>query len=190
MDAQETSSRPQGQVPGTAPGGAQKQSQIQSEARVTPGGSVRGEAADQLQLVTFEVGAEQFAIDILAVQEINRMMQITRVPQSPECLEGVINLRGRIIPVIDLRRRFGMQPSTRDAESRIVVVEVHARVLGFIVDRVNEVLRVDSTIVDAAPPMTTGVDRDFIRGVAKLPTGLVILLDIARLLAAQAGTCV
>lgn len=148
--------------------------------------AAKGEGADQLQLVTFEVGAEQFAIDILAVQEINRMMQITKVPQSPPCLEGVINLRGRIIPVIDLRKRFGMEASSRDEDCRIVVVEVQTRVLGFIVDRVNEVLRVDSTIVDAAPSMTTTVDRDFIRGVAKLTSGLVILLDISKLLSAEA----
>jgi purine-binding chemotaxis protein CheW len=142
-----------------------------------------GESSDQLQLVTFEVGNEQFAVDILAVQEINRMMQITRVPQSPDCLEGVINLRGRIIPVIDLRKRFGLENLTRSEDSRIVVVEVSGRVLGFIVDKVNEVLRVDSSIVDAPPAMATSNDRDYIRGVAKLESRLVILLDLVRLFA-------
>ena len=147
------------------------------------GGTRQQDASDQLQLVTFEVGKEQFAIDILSVQEINRMMQITRVPQSPDCLEGVINLRGRIIPVVDLRKRFGLTKSECNEDSRIVVVEVVGRVLGFIVDRVNEVLRVDSSIVDAAPAMTASVERDYIRGVAKLENRLVILLDLARLFA-------
>jgi len=147
------------------------------------GGTRQQDASDQLQLVTFEVGKEQFAIDILSVQEINRMMQITRVPQSPDCLEGVINLRGRIIPVIDLRKRFGLSKAECNEDSRIVVVEVVGRVLGFIVDRVNEVLRVDSSIVDAAPAMTASVERDYIRGVAKLENRLVILLDLARLFA-------
>ncbi|MCX5689882.1 MAG: chemotaxis protein CheW [Planctomycetota bacterium] len=152
-------------------------------SKTAVGGSRQQDASDQLQLVTFEVGSEQFAIDILSVQEINRMMQITRVPQSPDCLEGVINLRGRIIPVIDLRKRFGLSKAECNEDSRIVVVEVVGRVLGFIVDRVNEVLRVDNSIVDAAPAMTTSVERDYIRGVAKLENRLVILLDLARLFA-------
>ena len=143
----------------------------------------RHDVAAHLQLVTFEVGSEQFAIDILAVQELNRMMQITRVPRSAECLEGVINLRGRIIPVVDLRKRFGLPQADRTADSRIIVVEVGGRVIGFIVDRVNEVLRVDGSIVDPPPAMTSGVDRDYIRGVAKLETRLVILLDLPRLFA-------
>jgi purine-binding chemotaxis protein CheW len=149
------------------------------------GGGRQQDAASQLQLVTFEVGSEQFAIDILSVQEINRMMQITRVPQSPDCLEGVINLRGRIIPVVDLRKRFGLAKSDHNTDSRIVVVEVTGRVIGFIVDRVNEVLRVDASIVDAAPAMTVSVERDYIRGVAKLENRLVILLDLSRLFASN-----
>ena len=157
------------------------------EQRTHVEGKPRHEIAANLQLVTFEVGDEQFAIDILAVQEINRMMQITRVPRSAECLEGVINLRGRIIPVVDLRKRFGLPPADRSADSRIVVVEVGGRVIGFIVDRVNEVLRVDGSIVDPPPAMTSGSDRDYIRGVAKLETRLVILLDLPRLFAEDAS---
>lgn len=145
-----------------------------------------GENAEQLQLVTFEVGPEQFGVDILSVQEINRMMPITRVPQSPPCLEGVINLRGRIIPVVDLRARFKFSASTKSEDSRIVVVEVKGRVLGFIVDKVNEVLRVDQSVVDVAPPLAVGIDADYIRAVAKLEDRLVILLDLARLFADDA----
>ncbi|MEM7622348.1 MAG: chemotaxis protein CheW [Planctomycetota bacterium] len=140
--------------------------------------------SEQLQLVTFVVANEEFAVDILAVHEINRMMDLTRVPQSPPEVEGVINLRGRIIPVVDLRRRFGMAQADRTEQSRIVVVEILGRVIGFIVDRVNEVLRIPSRIVDNAPQMATSISSDFIAGVGKLDDRLLILLDLPRLFAA------
>lgn len=145
-------------------------------------GAAAGTAGgQQLQLVTFGLGSEEFAVDILAVQEINRMMALTRVPQSPPEVEGVINLRGKIIPVIDLRKRFGMAASAQSEQSRIIVVEVAGRVLGFIVDRVSEVLRISSGIVEPAPAMTCSVDSDFVAGVGKLPDRLLILLDLNRL---------
>lgn len=136
---------------------------------------------DQLQLVTFEVAKEEFAVDILRVHEINRMMDLTRVPQSPTEVEGVINLRGKIIPVIDLRQRFGFEPAERDEQSRIIVVEVKDRVIGFIVDRVHEVLRINSNIVDPPPSMISTIESDFIKGVGKLEDRLIILLEIERL---------
>ncbi len=139
------------------------------------------DTGEQLQLVTFEVGDEEYAIDILTVQEINRMMQITRVPQSPPSVEGVINLRGRIIPVVDLRKRFALAAQEHGNDSRIVVVEVRGRVLGFTVDRVNEVLRVDGSIVEPAPALATGASSDYVRGVGKLDDRLLILLDLERL---------
>ena len=143
--------------------------------------STRIGARDQLQLVTFEVASEEFAVDILAVQEINRMMELTRVPQSPADVEGVINLRGKIIPVIDLRKRFDLRPAERNEHSRIIVVEVHGRVLGFIVDRVHEVLRISASIVEPAPAMICSIDSDFIAGVGKLADRLIILLDLGKL---------
>jgi len=139
----------------------------------------------QLQLVTFEVNGEEFAVDILAVHEINRMMELTRVPQSPPEVVGVINLRGKIIPVIDLRSRFMMPPGEETDHNRIVVVEVAGRVIGFIVDRVHEVLRVPGTIVDTAPQMVTSIDTDFIAGVGKLDDRLLILLDLPKLFNAE-----
>ncbi|MEM0982850.1 MAG: chemotaxis protein CheW [Planctomycetota bacterium] len=142
-------------------------------------------AEDQLQLVTFEVNGEEFAVDILAVQEINRMLDLTRVPQSPPEIEGVINLRGRIIPVMDLRTRFNMPPAERDDNNRIVVVEIRGRVIGFVVDKVHEVLRISSSIVDTAPDMVTSVDTDFIDGVGKLEDRLLILLNLGRMISAE-----
>jgi len=140
---------------------------------------------DQLQLVTFEVANEEFAVDILLVHEINRMMDLTRVPQSPPEVEGVINLRGKIIPVVDLRRRFGFGPAERDEQSRIIVVEVRDRVIGFMVDRVHEVLRINSGIIDPPPSMISSIDSDFIKGVGKLEDRLIILLEIERLFGAE-----
>lgn len=142
---------------------------------------VDAQGVQQLQLVTFGLGDEEFAVDILAVQEINRMMALTRVPQSPPEVEGVINLRGKIIPVIDLRKRFGLKANEKSEQSRIIVVDVHNKVLGFIVDRVSEVLRIPSNIVEPAPSMVCSVDSDFIAGVGKLDDRLLILLDLPKL---------
>ena len=140
---------------------------------------------DLLQLVSFVVGAEEYAIPILAVQEINRMMDITRVPQSPAFVEGVINLRGKVIPVVDLRKRFGMPINENTGDERIIVVEVQgeteARVIGFTVDKVNRVLRIGSDIVEPAPAMACGADSEYVLGVGKLDEGLLILLSLDKL---------
>ena len=98
-----------------------------------------GQNAEQLQLVSFTVGDELFAVNILNVQEINRMMSLTKVPQSIDGIEGVINLRGRIIPVLDLRIQFGIAASELNEDSRIIVVEVQGNTIGFIVDSVQAV---------------------------------------------------
>jgi len=134
-----------------------------------------------LQLVSFMVGTEEFAIPILSVQEINRMMQITKVPQSPEFIEGVINLRGKIIPVMDMRKRFGLGAAEENSDERIIVVEVSDRVIGFTVDRVNEVLRISSGIVEPPPTLVCGIDSDYVEGVGKLDDRLLILLNLERL---------
>jgi len=159
---------------------AQSSFAVQSVAVAEAQESVQGDS-ELLQLVTFMVASEEFAIPILSVQEINRMMQITRVPQSPGFIEGVINLRGKIIPVMDLRKRFNVEPSTDTSASRIIVVEVASRVIGFTVDRVNEVLRIKSNIVEPPPSMVSGVDSEYVQGVGKLDDRLLILLNLDRL---------
>lgn len=137
---------------------------------------------EQLQLVTFGVGTEEFAVNILQVQEINRMMTITQVPESPECVEGVINLRGRIIPVVDLRKRFAIELKEYAQSSRIIVVEVDHLTLGFIVDCVHEVLRIDPNTVEVTPSITsTSIDNSYILGIGKLEDRLLILLNLSRL---------
>ncbi|MGC2062653.1 MAG: chemotaxis protein CheW [Thermodesulfovibrionales bacterium] len=138
-------------------------------------------SSEILQLVTFRLGSEEYAIDILKVQEINRMVDITSVPNSPSDVKGVINLRGKVIPVINLRKKFGLGSKDTDAQSRIMVVDVGITV-GLIVDSVSEVLRLSSDTVEPPPPMTGGIGSEFIRGVGKLQDRLLILLDIDKLL--------
>ena len=145
-----------------------------------------GQSADQLQLVSFTVGEELYAVDILNVQEINRMMALTKVPQSPEGIEGVINLRGRIIPVLDLRVQFGLNPSELDDNSRIIVVEVQKNTIGFIVDSVQQVLLIDPSIIEPTPRMTSSIDSSYVDGVAKLDEDLLILLNLNNLLSPEA----
>jgi purine-binding chemotaxis protein CheW len=111
-------------------------------------------------------------------------MQITRVPQSPPFVEGVINLRGKIIPVIDLRKRFGLTELENSDDVRIIVVEVSNRVIGFTVDRVNEVLRINSNIVEPPPSMVCGLDTEYVQGVGKLDDRLLILLHLEKLFTA------
>ncbi|MEN0020057.1 MAG: chemotaxis protein CheW [Planctomycetota bacterium] len=144
--------------------------------------TTKGDESGQIQLVTFEVGSEEFGVDILSVHEINRMMEITQVPESADCVEGVVNLRGRIIPVLDLRKRFGMPAVERTVHHRIIVVEVEGRTIGFVVDRVHEVLRIDASIVEEAPDVVkSNVDGAYIDGVGMLEERLLILLNLNRL---------
>ncbi len=137
---------------------------------------------ERLQLVSFTVGDELYAVNILSVQEINRMMPLTKVPQSIEGVEGVINLRGRIIPVLDLRVQFGLIPSELDDHSRIIVVEVHGNTIGFIVDSVQQVLLIEQSVIEPTPQMTTSIDASYVDGVAKLDEELLILLNLDNLL--------
>jgi purine-binding chemotaxis protein CheW len=143
--------------------------------------AAQGAASDLIQLVTFTIGDEEFGVDILKVREINRMMDITRVPKSPHYVEGVVNLRGKVIPVIDLRKRFDMEPRESDKETRIVVVEVDSKTIGFIVDSVSEVLRIPADTVEPPPPFVADVDAEYISGVGKLDDRLLILLDLEKL---------
>lgn len=134
-----------------------------------------------LQLVSFHVGSEEFGLDILRVQEIIRVQQLTRVPNSPKFVDGVINLRGKVIPVVALRKCFGLDDLPYDKQTRIVVVEIHGTVLGFIVDSVSEVLRIPRETVEP-PPRLGQVKREYVSGVGKLDNRLLILLDIDRLM--------
>lgn len=138
-------------------------------------------AAQLLQLVSFSVAAEEYGLDILRVQEIIRTQQLTRVPNLPDYVEGVINLRGKVIPVVALRCRLGLEPAEPDKNTRIVVVDVHGQTLGFIVDAVSEVLRISSETVEPTPRIGA-VEREYISGVGKLDSRLLLMLDLDRLM--------
>jgi purine-binding chemotaxis protein CheW len=136
---------------------------------------------EPIQIVSFHIGEEEFGLDILRVQEIIRVQDLTRVPNSPPFVDGVINLRGKVIPVIALRKRFGLTDLAHDKQTRIVVIEVKGTVLGFIVDSVSEVLRIPAETI-APPPRLGKVEREYVSGVGKLDNRLLILLDVDRLM--------
>ncbi len=134
-----------------------------------------------LQLVTFKLGSEEFGVDILKVQEINKMMNITKIPNAPAFIEGVINLRGKIIPIVDLRKRLGFKDQDYDKSTRIIVVELDGLVLGFIVDSVSEVLRIPENTIEPPPSMVAGIESEYIEGVGKLDDRLLILLELKKI---------
>ncbi|MBD3381485.1 MAG: chemotaxis protein CheW [candidate division Zixibacteria bacterium] len=138
-----------------------------------------------LQLVSFKLGEEEFGVDILKVQEINRLVEITKVPRTPDFVEGVINLRGKVIPIIDLRKRFGLNLKDNDKDTRIVVIDIDGSIMGMIVDAVSEVLRLPESTIEPAPEIATSIDSEYIRGVAKLEDRLLIFLDLSKVFSQQ-----
>jgi purine-binding chemotaxis protein CheW len=144
--------------------------------------SARMASSDELQLVSFNIGTEEFGVDILKVQEINRMVEITRVPQAPHYVEGVINLRGKVIPIVDLRKRFNLELKEHDKNTRIVVVDIGGNIMGMIVDSVSEVLRLPANTIEPPPEIVTGVNSEYIKGVAKLDDRLLIFLDLSKVI--------
>lgn len=138
-----------------------------------------------IQLVTFKIAEEEFGVDILKVQEIIRMMPITKVPNAPYFVEGVINLRGKVIPVIDMRKRFGMAATEHDSQTRIKVIDLQGQVVGFVVDAVREVLRIKESTIVPPPAVVAGVGSEYMRGVGKLEDRLLILLDLDKLLSEE-----
>jgi purine-binding chemotaxis protein CheW len=143
---------------------------------------IQTQTEELFQLVSFTIGQEEFGLDIQRIQEINRMVEITRVPNSPEFVVGVINLRGKVIPIIDLRKRFGFPPKDSDKNTRIIVVELDNMVVGFVVDAVREVIRIPKNITEPPPAIIAGIGSEYITSVAKMDNRLLILLDLERLL--------
>jgi purine-binding chemotaxis protein CheW len=137
--------------------------------------------SESTQVVSFKLGPEEYGVDIAQVQEINRMVAVTNVPRAPVFMEGVINLRGQLIPIIDLRTRFGMPRAEHTKNTRIVVTEIGTKRVGMVVDSVSEVLRLPLDAIEPAPDMITGVDTEYIRGVGKMDDRLIILLDLAKI---------
>jgi purine-binding chemotaxis protein CheW len=134
------------------------------------------------QVVRFTIGKESFGIDIGNVKEIVAVPEITRVPDTPDFVEGVINLRGKIVSVIDLRKRLRFDVSHNNKKNRILVTEVNGRIVGLIVDEVSEVLRLNPESIEPPPEMVVSVGVEYITGVGKLEDGIILLLDIQKVL--------
>jgi purine-binding chemotaxis protein CheW len=148
------------------------------DALVTKKAAESSAVPEIMQLVTFKLGNEEYAVDILKVQEINRMKEITRVPNTPAYVEGVINLRGKVIPVVNLRSKFSLTDRENDIQSRIMIMDIQGITMGLVVDAVSEVLRIPSNIVEPTPPMASNISTEYIKGIAKLEDRLIILLDM------------
>ncbi len=137
------------------------------------------------QLVVFMLAKEHYGVRIAVVESIIKLQPITAVPCSPAFVEGVTNLRGRVLPVIDLRKRFGLPAEEPTKDTRIVVVEMNSTLVGMIVDAVSEVLRVPDQSVESPSPIMTTVDSAFITGIAKVGERLIILLDLEKVLSPE-----
>jgi len=137
------------------------------------------------QLISFTVGAEEYGLELLRVKEVIRMRQITWLPKAPACVKGIINLRGDVIPIVDLRERFGLQSIEDTAMTRVIVVEVEGRPVGMVVDSASQVVRVPADQFDPPPPMVGRAARGFITGVGKMDGKLIITIDMDRILSTE-----
>ena len=137
------------------------------------------------QIVSFRLANEEYGVDIMLAQEIIMPGQITRVPEVPEFICGLINLRGNVIPVVDLRKRFALEANDYDEHTRIIVVNVGSKTVGVVVDAVTEVLRVNAEQIEPPPSSVSGMDHEYIRGLVKLEDRLLILLNIEKILSRE-----
>ncbi len=138
--------------------------------------------SEEVQLVVFRLGNEEYGVEITQVREIIKMKEITRIPNAPDFVEGVINLRGQITTVTDLRKRLGTNGSDNNDQTRIIIVELDRSTIGMIVDSVSEVLRLGKNEIDSTPEIVSNLETKYIRGVGKLKDRLLILLDLNRIL--------
>lgn len=144
-----------------------------------------GNALNMMKFIVFEIADEEFAIPVEQVGAIERLESITRVPQTEEYVKGVINLRGVVIPVIDLRTRFGLDEKPYDESTRIIIVHLGEIEVGLIVDQANDVIDITKDMIEPAPEVVDEVDIDYINGVIKIDKRLLIMLDLYRVLAIE-----
>lgn len=134
------------------------------------------------QYVIFKLGNEEYGVDIMNVKEISEFKESTHVPNSPYFVDGIINLRGEIIPIVNLKKRFKVSSSEIDSDTRIIVININDRNVGFVVDEASQVLRINDNDIDDAPEIIAGVDRQYITGVGKVGEKIIILLDLEKIL--------
>lgn len=168
------------------------QNSVQHAGKAVESGEARktgvGQALSEVQLVTFMLGAEEYGIPISQIQEIDRLSKITKVPKAAKFIEGVTNLRGEVIPVLDTRKRFDLEVKPADDRTRIIIVDLGGVKTGLVVDSVREVLNLATK--DIAPPpqsIGSGIDQQFISGIGKVDAGkrMIVLLDVERILSRQ-----
>lgn len=147
--------------------------------------SMTRQLLDEEQLVTFKIDSEEYGVKIANVQEINRLTEVTKVPRAPFFIDGIVNLRGNVIPVLNLRRLFKLPDKQVNDATRIIIVDLNGKRTGIVVDSVSEVLRFDKSLIEAPPDvLSNGVDMDYVEGVAKLDGGkrIILILDISKIL--------
>ncbi|MBP7603947.1 MAG: purine-binding chemotaxis protein CheW [Spirochaetes bacterium] len=142
-------------------------------------------SSSAMQIVCFKVGKEEYGIDILRVQEILKLPKITRLPKSADFIMGVMDLRGKVIPIIDLSRRFRIENGGAGEGKRAIVVDIRNKRVGLAIDSVSHVVKVEGKDIEPPPPIVKGISGRYIVGIAKLAEGFVIVLDIEQILTAE-----
>lgn len=142
------------------------------------------EIASSVQIVCFKIGNEEYGIDILQVQEILKVLKITKLPKSKAHILGVMDLRGKVIPIIDLGKKFGIISDLNDA-SRAIVVDIDGKQVGLAIDSVSHVVKVNNNEIEPPPPVVKGISGKYIVGIAKLETGFVVILDINQIFTSE-----
>ncbi len=134
------------------------------------------------QYVIFKLGKEEYGIDIMNVSEIVQYQESVKVPNSPVFIEGIINYRGKVIPIVCLKKKFKMESSINDANTRIIVINTNDRQIGFLVDEASQTVRIDDSDIDPTPDIITGIERKYITGVGKVDNRLIILINLEKVL--------
>lgn len=143
---------------------------------------VKKAATQDLQAVVFMLNKAYYGVPILQVQEIVKMTEITELPNTPDFVQGIVNLRGKIIPIIDMRKRFGLPQEAIDENWKILILKAEDVLFGVMVDQISEVEKVAANLIEKPPKIVAGVNGKFINGIAKTENRLLILLDIAKIL--------
>lgn len=134
------------------------------------------------QFVIFRLGDERYAVDILNVGGISEFREVTKVPNAPYFIDGIINLRGDIIPIINLKKRFNIPEKQADSDTRIIINNIAGKDVGFVVDEASQVIKIDDAEIEDAPDIIKGSDRQYIQGVGKVNEQIVILLNLEKIL--------
>lgn len=134
------------------------------------------------QYVIFSLGNEEYGVDIMKVKEISEFRESTKVPNTPYFIDGIINLRGEIIPIVNLKKRFNLEDNGTNSDTRIIVINLNNRNVGFVVDDASQVLRINDNDIEPAPDIIAGINRQYISGVGKVEQKIIILLDLEQIL--------